>query len=120
MPETLARLTKYPWLGNVRELENVIRRLVVLEDSEQAVEALVTRSRNGRNGHGSEPQPTLSEGGLREVGRHGAREAERKALLEVLDRVSWNRAEAARILKVSYKTMLSKISEYSLTPPPRR
>jgi DNA-binding NtrC family response regulator len=36
-----------PWLGNVRELENVIRRLVVLRDGEQAVEALVTRGHNG-------------------------------------------------------------------------
>jgi DNA-binding NtrC family response regulator len=48
------------------------------------------------------------------------REAERKALQEVLDRVSWNRAEAARILKVSYKTLLKKISECGLTSPFRR
>jgi two-component system, NtrC family, response regulator AtoC len=126
MPETLAWLTEYSWPGNVRELENVIRRLVVLGDGERAIEALVTRGRNGQNGHNghnghfSAPQPTVVEGGLREVGRRGAREAERKALLEVLDRVLWNRAEAARILKVSYKTLLTKISECGLTPPHRR
>jgi transcriptional regulator with GAF, ATPase, and Fis domain len=120
MPETLARLMEYPWLGNVRELENVIRRLVVLGDGEQAIEALVTRGRNGHNGHFPAPQPAVVEGGLKEVGRRGAREAERKALLEVLDRVSWNRAEAARILRVSYKTLLTKISECGLTPPHRR
>jgi transcriptional regulator with GAF, ATPase, and Fis domain len=120
MPETLARLTEYPWLGNVRELENVIRRLVVLGDGEQAIEALVTRGRNGHNGHFPAPQPAVVEGGLKEIGRRGAREAERKALLEVLDRVSWNRAEAARILRVSYKTLLTKISECGLTPPHRR
>jgi two-component system, NtrC family, response regulator AtoC len=120
MPETLARLMEYPWLGNVRELENAIRRLVVLEDGEQAIAALVTRGRNGHNGHVPAPQPAVVEGGLREVGRRGAREAERKALLEVLDCVSWNRSEAARILRVSYKTLLTKISECGLTPPPRR
>ena len=123
MPETLARLMEYPWLGNVRELENVIRRLVVLGDGEQAIEALVTRGRNGHNGHNGHfpaPQPAVVEGGLKEVGRRGAREAERKALREVLDSVSWNRAEAARILRVSYKTLLTKISEYGLTPPHRR
>jgi two-component system, NtrC family, response regulator AtoC len=123
MPETLAQLMEYPWLGNVRELENVIRRLVVLGDGEQAIGALVTHGRNGQNGHaghGSAPQPTVADGGLREVGRRGAREAERKALLEVLDYVSWNRTEAARILKVSYKTLLTKISQYGLTPPLRR
>src|SRR4029453_10766256 len=120
MPETLARLMEYPWLGNVRELENAIRRLVVLGDGEQAIEALVTRGRNGHNGHFPAPQPAVVEGGLKEIGRRGAREAERKALLEVLDRVSWNRAEAARILRVSYKTLLTKISECGLQPPPRR
>src|SRR5438105_14617659 len=41
LPETLARLREYPWSGNVRELENAIRRLVVLSDGEQAIEALV-------------------------------------------------------------------------------
>jgi transcriptional regulator with GAF, ATPase, and Fis domain len=126
LPKTLAQLMEYPWLGNVRELENVIRRLVVLGDGEQAIEALVTRGPNGQNGpngpngHGSAQQPTAVESGLREVGRRGAQEAERKALLEVLDYVSWNRTEAARILKVSYKTLLTKISQYSLTPPLRR
>jgi two-component system, NtrC family, response regulator AtoC len=119
MPETLMRLAEHPWLGNVRELENVIRRLVVLGDGERAIEALVTPGRNGHNGHCSAPRPVVAEG-LREVGRRGAREAERKALLEVLDRVSWNRTQAARILRASYKTILTKISEYGLTPPLRR
>src|SRR5439155_813406 len=50
----------------------------------------------------------------------GPREAERKALAEVLERVHWNRAEASRILKVSYKTLLNKICECGLTPPSRR
>jgi transcriptional regulator with PAS, ATPase and Fis domain len=116
-PETLARLTGYPWSGNVRELENVMCRLVVLADEEQAIQALVARDRNG---HGSAPRFTVAEGGLREIGRRGAREAECEALRAVLDRVSWNRAEAARILKVSYKTLLTKITECGLTPPVRR
>jgi transcriptional regulator with GAF, ATPase, and Fis domain len=123
MPETLARLTEYTWSGNVRELENVMRRLVVLADGEQAIEALVTRGRNGHDGHNehcSAPRFTVAGEGLREIGRRGAREAERKALLEVLERVGWNRTEASRILKVSYKTLLTKIAECGLTPPPRR
>ena len=115
-PKTLARLTEHTWPGNVRELENVIRRLVVLEDGERAIEALATR---GRNGHCSGPRPSFPEG-LREVGRRGAREAERKVLAEVLERVTWNRAEAARILQVSYKTLLTKIAECGLTPPRHR
>jgi two-component system, NtrC family, response regulator AtoC len=116
-PETIARLQEYPWSGNVRELENAVRRLVVLTDGEQAVEALAAPRRNG--GITEAARATISEG-LRDIARRGAREAERKALGEVLDRVHWNRAEASRILKVSYKTLLNKISECGLKPPPRR
>jgi two-component system response regulator AtoC len=117
-PETLTRLMEHAWSGNVRELENVIRRMVVLTDGEQAFETLVAR---GRNGHAaaSRPAPLVTES-LREIARRGAREAERKALEEVLERVHWNRAEASRVLKVSYKTLLNKISECGLTPPSRR
>src|SRR3989449_2695739 len=116
--ETMARLMEHSWSGNVRELENVIRRMVVLTDGEQAFEALLARGRNGHApAHGA--APVVSEG-LREIARRGAREAERKALMEVLDRVQWNRAEASRILKVSYKTLLNKICEHELTSPSRR
>ena len=115
-PETMARLTEYSWSGNVRELENMMRRLVVLTDGEQAVEALVTR---GRNVDAAAPRPLVTEG-LREIARRGAREAERKALEEVLEHVRWNRAEASRILKVSYKTLLNKIFECGLKPPAHR
>jgi len=113
LPETMARLMEYTWSGNVRELENVIRRLVVLTDGEQMVEALVDRRRIA---HPEPPRPMVAEG-LREIARRGAREAERKALAEVLERVHWNRAEASRILKVSYKTLLNKITECGLTAP---
>ena len=87
---------------------------------EQAIGVPVTLGRNVHNGHCSAPQLTLAEGSLREIGRRGAREARREAILEVLEHVSWNRAEAARILKVGYKTLLTKISECGLTPPLRR
>ena len=126
-PETMARLLDYAWPGNVRELENVIRRFVVLTDGQPAIDALATRGRNGKP-HAQSPTPApvapaarpLVTESLREIARRGAREAERKALAEVLDRVNWNRAEASRILKVSYKTLLNKICECGLEPPSRR
>jgi DNA-binding NtrC family response regulator len=112
LPETLTRLTQYPWLGNVRELENVIRRMVVLDDGEQAFDALAACARPGISGV-VRPAAPASES-LREIARRAGSEAERKALAEVLERVRWNRAEASRILKVSYKTLLHKIAEYRL------
>ncbi len=54
---------------------------------------------------------------LKAIARRAAREAERRALAEVLERVRWNRTAAARILKVSYKTLLSKLAECGLVPP---
>jgi two-component system response regulator AtoC len=116
-PETLTRLMDHTWSGNVRELENIIRRMVVLADGEQAFEAQFARGRSAGTVH---RQPSLSvTESLREIARRGAREAERHALAEVLDRVRWNRAEAARILMVSYKTLLNKIAECGLMPPSR-
>jgi transcriptional regulator with PAS, ATPase and Fis domain len=110
-PETMARLMNYSWPGNVRELENVMRRLVVLADGEQAFGTLVAHDRNGHAPADRGPADTLKE-----VARRAAGEAERRAIEEVLARVHWNRAETARILKVSYKTLLNKIAEHRLAP----
>jgi two-component system, NtrC family, response regulator AtoC len=116
-PETLAHLTDYPWTGNVRELENVIRRMVVLADGEQAF-AAVARGARSRRADPPAAACSLVES-LAQVARRGAREAERAALEGVLEQVHWNRAEASRILKVSYKTLLNKIAQCRLTPPAR-
>src|SRR4030095_9791819 len=102
-PETLARLTQYSWSGNVRELENVIRRMVVLDDGEQAFEALVAR---GRNGSGIVRRVAQVSESLREIARRAAAEAERNTLVEVLERVHWNRALASRLPRGHFKTTL--------------
>jgi transcriptional regulator with GAF, ATPase, and Fis domain len=74
-PETLTRLTQYPWLGNVRELENVIRRMVVLNDGEQAFDALAARARHGISGV-VRPAAPASES-LRDIARRAGSDAER-------------------------------------------
>jgi two-component system response regulator AtoC len=124
-PETLQLFMDYPWPGNVRELENVVRRLVVLGDARAVHDELLNRRRPGAPasaagvGGGSTPAgPGAIEAiglGLKAIARQAARDAERKALVEVLERVRWNRAEAARVLKVSYKTLLSKLTDCGIT-----
>jgi DNA-binding NtrC family response regulator len=63
------------------------------------------------------PAPAAAPGyglGLKEIAKRAAMEAEKAVLREVLDRVRWNRAEAARILKISYKALLYKIAAAGL------
>jgi two-component system response regulator AtoC len=135
--ETLDLMGTYPWPGNVRELENFIRRLVVLGDSKRAHRDLVDRIKVLGTNHTAALSTRGANAGpvglaarvvpsdaalagvfdLKAIARRAAREAERRALAEVLERVRWNRTMAARILKVSYKTLLSKLTECGLTPP---
>ena len=91
----------YDWPGNVRELENLVKRWVVLGDEAQVRSEVGFRM-------GKKPVPAL---GLREIGRRAARAAEQAAIREALERVGGNRAAAARLLNVSYKTLLAKLAE---------
>ncbi len=120
--ETMELLWAYSWPGNVRELENLIRRYIVLGDEGHLREELQVRLKV------TSPQPVLvtvsidgtqSPDGLRDIARRAAREAEKAAIKEVLDRVQWNRAAAARLLKISYKTLLSKLNEGGFGNKPR-
>ncbi len=111
---TLGLLRQYSWPGNVRELENMIKRFVVLgeeqslkEEVESRLRTLDTRRRQAGGG-GSALVPGI---GLREIARRAAREAERAAIREVLERVHGNRAAAARLLRISYKTLLHKLDQ---------
>jgi two-component system response regulator AtoC len=116
-PKTMAALMAYSWPGNIRELENLIRRLVLLGE-EAIVDVLATGADEPASTTPSHPADVVD--GLRSVARRAALEAERKALIAILARVGWNRVAAARALKVSYKTLLNKITEYGLTPPDGR
>jgi len=115
-------LLEYRFPGNVRELENMIKRIVVLESEDSILAEL---SRPNLAFHTSkdpllewieEAEQTAGEVPLREVGRRASMEAERQTIGRVLDYTNWNRKQAAEILGVSYKTLLQKIRGCGLEP----
>jgi two-component system response regulator AtoC len=119
-PETLRAFLEYHWPGNIRELENAVKRIVVL-GSARPVHVEILGNLNGskpnglRPGAGLETRPGVDTPiSLKDIARQAARDAERVAIKEVLDRVHWNRAKAARLLQISYKALLYKIVQCGL------
>jgi two-component system NtrC family response regulator len=98
----MAAIEGYPWHGNVREMENVIKRAVIMAEGAQ-----ITASDLGlAESQQAEAEPI----NLRQV----REDAERKAIIRVMSRVNGNIAQAAEMLGVSRPTLYDLISKYGL------
>ena len=99
----------------------MMKRVIVLENEDSILDE-VMRSEWGERGSSTllrlieEIEKTAGEIPLREVGRLAAHEAERETIDRVLHHTQWNRKQAARLLGVSYKTLLQKIRGCGLVP----
>jgi two-component system response regulator AtoC len=119
--ETLRAFVEYQWPGNIRELENAVKRIVVL-GSARPVHVDIVGNLNGGRPAAARPGVVALEArpspdapiSLKDIARRAARDAERVAIKDVLDRVHWNRAKAARLLQISYKALLYKIVQCGL------
>jgi two-component system response regulator AtoC len=117
-PALLQALTRHEWPGNLRELENMIKRYLVLSD-EQAIIAELTpwQSTVALSAVGED---TVAGGGLKFMVRNLKGGAESAAIAQTLEGTGWNRKAAANDLQISYKALLYKIKQYSLSPPHKR
>ncbi|HHT9109491.1 MAG TPA: sigma-54-dependent transcriptional regulator, partial [Candidatus Wunengus sp. YC64] len=132
--ETLEMLLTYNWPGNVRELKNVIRRAVLLavdivepkhlliktqeqkQETSAAIEQ-ITIAVNQKDGHTIPQDLDMNNGNnlsLRDMVAKCVENAEKKLITEVLKRTGGNKSQAAKILKIDYKTMHYKVKNYGI------
>jgi len=110
-------LMAHAWPGNVRELRNVIRRAVLLAGAQVDREHLCLdylRRDSGSNGKAASLAIDRAAP-LKEIVRQKVRQLERDLLIQVLTETGGNKAQAARMLQIDYKTIHTKIREYGIS-----
>jgi len=95
---------EYTWPGNLRELEDAARAIVVLGDEALAMGGLKSLLLKSGRANGEKVS-------LKEVAKAASREAEKELILKVLNRMRWNRRKAALELQISYKALLYKLKQ---------
>ena len=122
----VSRIMEYAWPGNIRELENLVKRYVIVGNESQIIRELSTHKPIVSSTSAPRPEaaatpsaavPAFLDGGnhelempsLLEIGRRAAMQAEREAIERVLAQTRWNSRQAAKILRISYKALLNKL-----------
>ena len=111
---------EYPWPGNIRELENMIKGFVIFGEENTVLGNLSARRLDdGINPvpfRNLSPNPSIAENrlDLKEAGKRAAEEAEKEIIQNALEETHWNRKRSAQLLHVSYKALLYKIQKYHI------
>lgn len=131
--ETINNLTSYHWPGNVRQLQNIVKKILILGDGPKVSKALLYQNTEfgnttpSTNTQGIEPlsdtpvaidnkdllSPSFS---LKSIRKKALDKIERETIAYVLKKTNWNRSKASTILKISYKTLLYKINDLNIQP----
>jgi DNA-binding NtrC family response regulator len=109
---------EYLWPGNIRELENLVKRTIIFGQEDTVMKTLLGKKSDEK----AEPKPLESALAsaekrifdLREEGKKAAETAEKEIIQRTLLETHWNRKHAAKMLHVSYKSLLYKIQKYHL------
>lgn len=126
-PALVQACLEYDWPGNLRELENFVRRYFVIGDETIAINELRTKPKNGhapQNGAAAQSGAARIEAAngngthasFKSFVRDAKNGAEIKALVQALESASWNRRRAAKTLNISYRALLYKIQQHRLKP----
>ena len=108
----LQRMMEYAWPGNIRELENLVKRYVILGSEEVISNDLQPRENDFIASDINLDGPIS----LKKLTRQATRALERKIILKVLHNHHWNRKQAAKTLNISYRALLYKIRDAGLPP----
>ena len=111
LPDTLvAAFTRYRWPGNIRQLENAVRRYLLLPNLEQALAELETHQTQPA---AADPEPPSNGVSLKNLASDAAEKVEKELVFRTLNEVNWNRRQAALRLNICYKSLLNKLHRWS-------
>jgi DNA-binding NtrC family response regulator len=113
-PNLLQACQNHSWPGNLRELNNFLKRYLILGDENLAVTELLPRNDGTAGSPGDSSSQRTDPGGLKSLARSAKDEAEAQAITKALEQTNWNRKQAAAILQISYKALLYKIRQYGI------
>src|SRR5271168_2284049 len=112
--QVLQACQAHSWPGNLRELNNFLKRYLILGDENLAVAELQPRNDGNGGGRTDSGMKGEASGGLKSLARTAKDEAEGEAIRQALEQTNWNRKQAAALLQISYKALLYKIRQYGI------
>jgi transcriptional regulator with PAS, ATPase and Fis domain len=106
-PEVLAAFTNYSWPGNIRELENVLERMIVMSENDTLdIDQVPLEIKGEVTSH----EPSTFKEKMNSI----SRVTEKKMIIDALNKTNQNRTKAAHLLGISRRTLQNKIKEFGL------
>src|SRR5215813_5584237 len=111
-PSLMDSFLRYEWPGNVRQLENAVKRYLILPEMNLNISEL--KEQAPTDSAPAPVKPKEDHMSLKDVGTRAAETAEKELVLRVLEETSWNRKQAARRLNICYKALLNKLKRWHI------